>query len=181
MDMHSIFAAIEASPVGVWVRESPNVLPYVNVLHVIAIAIVFGTIFIVDLRLLDFPNSNRAFTRVAHDGLKWTWAGFGLAAITGLLMFTANATTFLVNTPFWLKMGAIGLAGLNMFIFELLTVKTAAAWDRGAPTPRAAKVAGMLSILLWASVIILGRVIGYTKGVGVGEISIDLNNLNFLN
>lgn len=93
---------------------------------------------------------------------------------------SANATTFYVNTQFWLKMGAIALAGLNMFIFELLTVKTVAAWDRGAPTPRAAKLAGILSILLWASVIVLGRVIGYTKGVGVGEITIDLNSLDVL-
>lgn len=181
MDMHAVFAAIEASAVGYWMRESSNVLPFVNALHIIAVAIVFGTIFVVDLRLLDFPNTNRAFTRVAHDGLKWTWAGFALAVISGLLMLASNATTFYGNTQFWWKMAALALAGLNMFIFELLTVRTVAAWDRGAPTPRAAKVAGILSILLWASVIILGRWIGYTKGVDVGEITIDLENLDFLN
>lgn len=60
MDMHSVFAAVEASAVGVWVREITECLPYVNALHVIAVAIVFGTIFIIDLRLLDFPNTSRA-------------------------------------------------------------------------------------------------------------------------
>jgi hypothetical protein len=181
MDMHAVFAAIEASAVGVWVRESSNVLAVVNVFHIIAVAMVFGTIFVVDLRLLDFPNTRRAFTHVAHDGLKWTWLGFALAVISGLLMFSANAATYQINTQFWLKMGAIALAGLNMFIFEILTVKTAAAWDQGAPTPRAAKIAGVLSLLLWTSVIVLGRWIGYSKGYDVGEITIDLNNLDFLN
>jgi uncharacterized membrane protein len=181
MDLYSLFSAIESSAVGEWVRGSAVVLPTVNVLHIIAVAIVFGTIFVVDLRLLGLPNTSRAFSLVARDGLRWTWAGFALAVLSGLLMLSANATTFYVNTQFWLKMGAIALAGCNMIAFEFLTIKTLHEWDKDAPTPRLAKLAGILSLLLWATAIVLGRWIGYTKGgFDMGDITIDLDNLDFL-
>jgi hypothetical protein len=180
MDLYGIFAAIEASGVGTWVRETLNVLPVINALHVVAVAIVFGTIFIVDLRLLGFPNTQRSFKAVGTEVLKWTWAGFALALATGFLMFAANATTFYGNTQFWLKMGALLLAGINMAVFEFITITNVDEWDKDKPTPKAAKIAGLLSIFLWATVIVLGRWIGYTKGFNFGAVEMDLNSLDFL-
>ena len=54
-----------------------------------------------------------------------------------------------------------------MAVFHLFAWRGVAAWDRNAPTPPAARLAGALSILLWCCVVILGRVIGFTKGYEV--------------
>ncbi|WP_338607891.1 DUF6644 family protein [Pelagibacterium nitratireducens] len=180
MDFYSFFAAIENSAIGVFVRETLNVLPIVNVFHVLGIALVFGTIFMVDMRLIGLQSVTRPVSRVANDLLKWTWIGFALAVVTGLLMFAANATTFYINLQFQLKMVALAFAGLNMVVFELITARNMANWDTERRTPPAARFAGFASISIWALVIILGRWIGYTKGFNFSApppADLDLDNL----
>lgn len=178
MDFYQFFNAVEQSGIAIWVRESLLALPVINALHVVGLALVFGTIFIVDLRLIGIPTATRPFTKVAGELLHWTWVGFGIALITGLLMFAANATTFYVNTQFQLKMVALLFAGLNMAVFEMVTVRSVARWDNERWTPPSARFAGFASILLWVTVIVLGRWIGYTKGFNFdAPVDIDLDNL----
>lgn len=155
---------IQASAVGDWMRSSLKAMPIVEACHVLAATTVFGTILVVDLRLLGIPSATRAFTRVSREMLGLTWGAFCLAVVTGALMFTANASTYVVNTAFGLKMVALALAGLNMLIFQFYTFRGVAAWDLGVPAPRAARLAGTLSMLLWITVIVLARWIGFTKG-----------------
>jgi hypothetical protein len=178
VDISTISQALEGSAPAEWMRHNLVAMPLVEATHVLALAIVFGTIFVVDLRLLGYPSTKSSFSRLHHDLVRWTWAAFGVAVITGGLMFLPNATTYFNNAPFLWKMAAIVGAGLNMAVFELQTSKLKASWDRGVPTPTAARVAGALSILLWTSVIFLGRWIGFTKGYII-EVPDDID-LDFL-
>jgi hypothetical protein len=155
--------AIQDSAVGEWMRTSLKAMPIVEATHVLAAATVFGTIFIVDLRLLGVRDGRRAFTRVSDELLRFTWCAFALAVVTGALMFAANAQTYYVNTAFRLKLVTILLAGINMAIFQHLTLKGVGQWDQGR-APTAGRVAGALSILLWITVLFLARWIGFTKG-----------------
>jgi Family of unknown function (DUF6644) len=164
MDPASIVQSIQASAPAEWMRTSVKAMPIVEAIHVLSAATVFGTILIVDLRLLGFPNTRRPFTRVSNELLRLTWAAFCVSVITGLLMFAANATTYFGNTAFRLKMVALLCAGLNMAIFQRITFRTVGAWDRAVPTPLAARLAGAVSILIWVAVICLARWIGFTKG-----------------
>lgn len=178
MDFYQLFAGIESSAVGTFVRESLFWLPVINAVHIVAVVLVFGTIFVVDLRLIGIQSMSRPFTRVAGDLLKFTWLGFAVALTTGLLMATANATTFYVNTQFQIKMVLLLLAGLNMMVFEFVTVRKVAQWDTASMTPLSAKIAGILSIGLWSAVIVFGRWIGYTKGWDFSAPDdLDLDNL----
>jgi hypothetical protein len=163
----SFIQAIESSGIGEWMRSHVLAMPWVNALHVLCITVVFGSILVVDLRLLGWFDRQRAVTRVAGEMLRLTWLAFAGAVITGTLYFAANATTYWFNTAFRFKMLAILLAGINMLVFQFVTYRNVAAWDRGAPTPGAARLAGALSILIWTSVIVLGRLIGFTKGIEV--------------
>jgi hypothetical protein len=134
--------------------------PAVESLHVIAMALVAGTIFIVDTRLIGLTSAKLPFTYVSHRLLPWTWGAFVLAAISGSLMFIGNAVNYFENTPFRVKMLLLVLAGLNMLVFQLVTFRGVAVWDSGRPPP-AARLAGALSILLWCGVIGFGRWIGF--------------------
>jgi hypothetical protein len=164
MDIASIVETVQASALAEWMRTSVKAMPIVEFIHVLAATTVFGTILIVDLRLLGLPNTRRPFTRVSDELLRLTWAAFFVAVITGLLMFAANANTYFGNTAFRLKMLALLGAGLNMAIFQRITFRTAGAWDTDAPTPLAGRLAGAASILIWVTVIFLARWIGFTKG-----------------
>ena len=164
MDFSSVIQAIEASGPAEWMRTSIKAMPFVESLHVLAAATVFGTVFVVDLRLLGLPDTRRPVTLISREMLRLTWAAFGIAVIAGMLMFAANAHTYVGNSAFRLKMLALLGAGINMAIFQGITFRSVSAWDRNAPTPVAGRVAGALSILLWLCVIFFARWIGFTKG-----------------
>jgi hypothetical protein len=165
MDLAIFFNDLQNSPIAVFVNTAGATYPIVEALHVIALSLVFGTILIVDLRLLGFASMSRPFTRVAHDLLRVTWAGFVLAVITGVLLFLPNAGSLYLNTPFQIKMVLLVLAGLNMFVFELITARNVGTWDLTSPPPNSARIAGILSISLWTAVIVFGRLIGFTAQV----------------
>jgi hypothetical protein len=164
MSFASLVQSIQDSGIAEWMRTSVKAMPIVESIHVLAAATVFGTIFIVDLRLLGLPNTRRPFTRVSDELLKLTWGAFFVALITGALMFAANANTYVANTAFRFKMLALLFAGVNMLIFQLVTFRTVGSWNTDRQAPAAARAAGLLSILVWLSVIFFARWIGFTKG-----------------
>lgn len=178
MDPTSIVQTIESSAIAEWMRTSLKAMPIVEFVHVLAATTVFGTILIVDLRLLGFRDTRRPFTRISRELLRLTWAAFFVAVFTGALMFTPNASTYLENTAFGLKMLALLGAGVNMAIFQGITYRGVAAWNESAHTPHAARVAGAVSILIWITVIFLARWIGFTKGFHFGapeDLDLELN------
>jgi hypothetical protein len=143
------------------IRESDWLFPTIETVHVFALVLVVGTIMTVDLRLLGFANKERPFSQVAGEMLPWTWVAFAIAAVAGMLMFSSKALTYYSNIPFRLKMVCLLLAGINMVLFHWLGTRHIEAWDRGRP-PRAARLAGGASLLLWTTIVAAGRWIGFT-------------------
>lgn len=164
MTFPALIEAIQASAPAQWMRTSLAAMPVIEALHVLAGATVFGTILIVDLRLLGFPDTKRPVTRVCSEMLRLTWIAFAVSLTCGALMFAANAQTYVGNTAFKLKMLALLAAGVNMALFHGITYRTVGAWNQNAPVPLAARIAGATSLLLWVAVIFCARWIGFTKG-----------------
>lgn len=158
----NIWESLEYSGLGLFIAEAAWAFPLLETLHVIFLATVLGTIFVMDLRLLGWTSNKFAVTATAKDTLPWTWGGFVGAAITGLLLFTSKATSYVINPYFLWKMALIALAGLNMMYFHFITYRTVAHWDRDASMPVAVKVAAALSLLFWVLVVFFGRAIGFT-------------------
>ena len=161
----NIWESIQYSQLGIGLAESLWAFPMIETVHVIALVTVFGTIMIMDLRLIGVTSTNVPVTRMSADTLKWTWAAFVLAAITGTLLFISKASSYMVNPFFLSKMAVMAAAGLNMLLFHFMTYKSVSQWDSDAQLPRAAKIAGALSIVLWLTILFFGRAIGFTLGV----------------
>src|SRR5262245_3861431 len=121
MDIDALLKSIEGWSLAAAIRNGLYSFPALESIHVIGLAIVFGMILIIDLRLLGLASTRRPFQRMAPEILKWTWVGFAIVVITGALMFTTNATVYFHNTYFRVKMALLLLAGINMGIFELTT------------------------------------------------------------
>ena len=153
---------IEGTPLAVFLQESAWAFPTIESIHVIAIALVVGTIAIVDLRLLALASVARTYTELSRDVLPWTWGAFAIAAATGALMFISQPVAYLANTAFRIKLAILLLAGVNMLVFELSTHRGVAKWDHGTAVPLPGKVAGALSLALWILVVFFGRRIGFT-------------------
>jgi len=162
MSIADILASLESSHMAGRIRDSLYLFPLIESFHVLGLTMVFGTIAIIDLRLLGIASTRRPFSRIASDILKWTWAAFGLTVSTGLLMFSTNAAVYYQNTFFRTKMALLALAGINMLAFELTAARTVHRWDKETSAPRAGKAAAVLSLLLWITIIFLGRWTGFT-------------------
>ncbi|HEY1753843.1 MAG TPA: DUF6644 family protein [Bryobacteraceae bacterium] len=162
MDIAAFLKFLEGSGLANRIRESLFLFPLIEATHVIGLALVFGTIAIIDLRLLGVASTGRPFHRMASDILKWTWAAFALTAITGTLMFITNASVYFHNFFFRTKMLLLVLTGINMLVFELTAGRTIHHWDTAAAAPRTGKAVAVVSLAMWISIIFMGRLIGFT-------------------
>ena len=148
------------------IRENDLLFPLIESIHVVAICLVVGSILAVDLRLLGFASVHRSVSRVTAGILPLTWVAFAVAFASGDLLFISNATKYLENGYFVAKLCLIGVAGLNMVVFHLVSAHDMAAWDNQSRPPFQARLAGGLSVLLWIAVVACGRWIGFTMRVG---------------
>ena len=162
MDVAALLKSIESTGLAGWIRDSLYAFPLIESFHVIGLTLVFGTIAIVDLRLLGLASIHRPFSKVA-EVVRWTWAAFGLTIMTGALMFITNASVYFSNVQFRWKMLFIALSGLNMVVFELTCGRNRHLWDKNKAAPPLGKLAGIVSLILWISVIFLGRWVGFTN------------------
>lgn len=152
---------LEATPVAVAISESEWLFPTIETFHVLALAIVFGSIMMLDVRMLGVSNKKSGVMQLAEETLPWTWIAFVVAVISGLLMFSSAATTYFENVPFRIKMVLLLLAGINMAVFHVTAFRAVHNWNYSLPTPMAARIAGSLSLLFWTGVIFAGRWIGF--------------------
>lgn len=143
------------------IRESDWLFPSIETVHVLALVLVVGSILMVDLRLLGIVNRERSVRSVTAERLPVTWSAFLVAAVAGSLLFSSKAVTYYGDFPFRLKLVCLLLAGINMVWFHALTYRRVAEWDRG-PTPRAARIAGGISLILWVTIVGAGRWVGFT-------------------
>jgi hypothetical protein len=153
---------LQAQPLAAFIHKTAWAFTTVEVVHVFAIAFMIGTIMIVDLRLLGFVSSKRAFTEFSRLLLPFTWVAFAIAVIAGALLFMSRPLEYVDNAVFWAKMVLIGLAGINMVVFELMTVRGVKEWDLAKTPPLAARLAGGISITCWLLVLFFGRLIGFS-------------------
>lgn len=165
MDLSTIAHSIQELPLSAAMRgetESTTWLfPIIETFHILCLTIVFGSIAMVDLRLIGWSSRNISITKLAAETLPWTWTAWCIAAITGTLMFMAKAVAYTENFEFRMKFLCMALAAVNMLVFHFSTYKTVAEWDSTGRPPLSARVAGALSMSFWVAVIFFGRWIGF--------------------
>jgi len=160
MYLDPILEQIEALPISMLMRESTWLFPTVETIHVLALVLVIGTIARVDLRLLSILNEKDSVRQVMSGLLPWTWIAFLFAAGSGALMFGSHAIKYANNLPFQLKLVLLAFAGVNMLVFHVFALQRLDEWDTG-PTPNGAKAAAATSLIVWVSIVGLGRWIGF--------------------
>ena len=146
---------------GAGVRESLWLFPVIETAHLLGMAALVGTIATFDMRLLGWVMQRVRVTELAGRLFPWAWAGFAVQVVTGAMLFSSEAVKVVANPAFQVKMFLICLAGVHAMIFHRTIYRNVAAWDECAVLPTGAKVAGLISIVLWVGVVAAGRFIGF--------------------
>ena len=160
--LRSWFEWVDALPSSVAIRESIYGYPVLLTSHVISMCLFAGLIIVMDLRLLGVGQTRTPFTEVQRRLFPWQMAGLTVNAITGSILFYGQPMRYYANVFFWTKVSMMVLALINALAFHWMTYQSVDTWDvNRALIPRAAKLAGIVSIVLWAGVIITGRMTAY--------------------
>jgi hypothetical protein len=160
MGLDAWATALHASGLSQALRSSIWLYPLVNTGHVVGIALLFGAIAPLDLRLMGCWKSVPLHP-LAHTAVPVALAGLLLAAGTGALLFATRPLDYLHEPLFGLKMALLGAAVLNALLLRRSPQWQLLGAVDGAPWRPAWAVAGVLSVALWLGVITAGRLIGY--------------------
>lgn len=158
MDPASLALWLEASPVGVWMRSSGVAYPAVNLIHLLGLVLLLGSMLLLDLRLLGV---GRRLPLVYVSELLTPLAILGLLLLlgSGILLFSADAGPLLDNPLFPLKLACIALGIVNALAFRALWASRLAGWNDSVP--RLARIQAGGSLVLWSLAAVFGRLLAY--------------------
>ena len=149
------------TPWSIALHESIWGYPILESAHVWTMCLFLGMVVILDLRLLGLTLRRVPASQVALRLLPWARTGFVVMIITGVLLFYAIPVRTYHSIWFRYKLIALVLAGFNAWIFHWGVFRKVAEWDLDPVLPKRARMAGALSLVLWTSIVVAGRMIAY--------------------
>ena len=157
MSLLDFFERLQYSPLLVAMRSSSWIFPVIASLHLMGLALLGGAVLIVDLRLLGFGLKSQPLPQIARDAERWLLVSLSVLLPTGILQFMCFAATkYYYLTAFWVKMAALPLA----LLFTFAVRRTVARADETRMSPVWNKLVAVVSLSLWSTVAIAGRLIG---------------------
>ena len=151
-----MLGAIETARPIVALKDSYLAYPLVNTLHIVGIALLFGAIVPLDLRLIGWRSRAEPIDRLSRVLLPVAITGLLMAAVAGLLLFATDARAYAAAPLFQVKVILIALAIVNALALRRIDWRSPQRGSRVA-------VAGAASILLWLGAIVCGRLLGYIE------------------
>ncbi len=163
--LDAVLQGIEGSAPAGLLRDWIWLYPAVEVVHIGAFIVLVGSAFVMDVRLLGGLRSLPVVPLI-HHLTRWARWSLGFVVLSGIGLFIVDATSLAANPALQLKMvlflAALANAALfHRFIFRDGGRPGEGAWTEGVPLPLPARAVGVLSLLLWFSVMALGRLIAY--------------------
>lgn len=144
-----------------YLRESDYPFGIIESFHILALGLSVGIVVWLDLRLMGLVMRRHRVSDVVgqlEPLAKW---GFLIMILSGSLLLLAEPLKCYTALSFRLKLVMLILAGLNVLFFHARVYRNVTDWDMAAKTPWSAKLVGLLSIVLWLSIIIAGRWTAY--------------------
>ena len=159
MSLVAILKWVESTDLSTAIREGALLYPIIGGFHLLAIALFGGMLVMTDLRLLGWAMQQRRVSKVLEQFRVWKRVGFVLVASSGLLLGWAEPLKLYRSPSFWAKMALLVLVGIHALVFRNSVYENAKALDARL-TPRA-KLAAAMSLILWAGLIVTGRLIAF--------------------
>jgi len=160
--MYEFMAWLQDSALGHAMRES-GVWTYgtVNLVHILGVSSLFGSVLVLDLRLLGLWKSI-PIAAITQPTVPIATAGFLIAAFSGVCLLATKATEYVGNPFLYIKFPAIALGMANVLVLNLLPAwKARKTRDLTSREKFQLSVVGGISLVSWLTAIMAGRMIGY--------------------
>ena len=151
---------LEYTSLSIWVAESIWGYPIMLSLHIIGLAVVVGIFTVYNFRLLGLFNSLEFEPFL--DFFRLAWFGLLVNFVSGFTLFSSQATFYVTNIPFLVKIFSIIAGSLLAFKIQLRLQSNLNAWDERTAQPNKKDHSfAVISLALWTSAIFGGRLIAY--------------------
>jgi hypothetical protein len=141
---------LEGSSWGTFVRTTDWGYPFVQVIHFSGLSMWLGTNVTVDLRLLGIGKRRQTAAQLSRGLFVWNWIGLCIVVLGGFLLFSSTATTYVTNPAFRMKLGVLIPVAL---FWHLVVQQKTRVWGQAQETLPMGKLAGLIELLLWLSVV----------------------------
>jgi hypothetical protein len=155
----NLFSWIEATGLAEWIRVSALGYPMMITLHSLGLAIMVGLSVVLALRVLGWFGTIPY--AALHGLLKVAWVGFIVNTISGTALFAAQATTYVTDVTFLLKISLVFLGAIAVAWLQGIVKSSAVNWDGAGGAPALARGVAIFSIIAWAGATVTGRLIAY--------------------
>lgn len=137
------------------------VIPTIQSIHIVGIAVAMGSVFMIFLRILGWAGMDQTLRQTTSRFGPWLTGALCLLLATGILMVVGEPVRELVTFSFWLKMFLVAVSTLIAAVFQINLRKNERRWEESLVNRRSTKGLAMLTFLIWACIIVLGRLIAY--------------------
>ncbi len=152
---------VVTTPLSRFIQTELWVIPAVQTLHILCVALVFSAAAMVDFKLLGFAGKDQTLETLVQRFLPPAWIALGLLAITGALLIIAEPARSILAGPFQLKMALLLAVIILTVWFQRIVTSNASRWNTPSATIPAARVVAAVSLALWLAIIVAGRWIAY--------------------
>jgi len=159
MTIPSMLEWIQGTALSVAIREGGLPYPIIGGVHLLSIAWFGGMLLVTDLRLLGWAMKTSTVSDVWAMVMPWKRIGFVVVVVTGLLLTWAEPIRLYESPSFWVKMVLFALIGVHALVFRRSVYEHPEKLDAGI-TPQA-RLAAAISLVLWAGIILAGRLIAF--------------------
>lgn len=147
---------------SVFIQEHNSwAIPTIQSIHIVGIALVMGSVLMIDLRILGLAWADQTLRETTRRFGPWLTGSLWLLLATGILMVIGEPVRELVTFSFWLKMSLVALGTLVAMIFQRAVRRHEQQWESTLVHKRSIKALAVLTFLVWACIIVLGRLIAY--------------------
>jgi len=137
------------------------VLPIIQTIHILAIAAVFVSVLMINLRILELAGRSRTMTETARRYLPWVWWGLLVLLISGVGIVFSDPVREFTNPIFWTKMVLVVVAALVSLWFQGSVRRKVARWEASQGGRFAIRAGAVAVIALWCLIMLAGRWIAY--------------------
>jgi hypothetical protein len=154
---------LAATPLSIMIQTTKWIIPTLQTIHILSVAVVFSSAILVDLRIWRLLQRDVPLPEVARRFFPAIWPVLLLLLITGSLLIIGEPRRSLVNSTFYLKMALLAVAVLLTVGLQWSLSWSPNLWDKDRTRQVAGRFAATVSILVWCSILFAGRWIAYTQ------------------
>lgn len=154
---------LSQTPLSMTIQSVEWIIPMVQSVHILAIAVVMSSVVMVDLRLMGLLGHTQSISGLARRFLPWVWWSLVVLLATGVVLIIAEPRRDLLNPVFQAKMLLLLFAMAVTAVFQNTVARNMEIWDLSPQKRRGAWVTAVVSLLVWTAIVGCGRWIAYVE------------------